>query len=46
MPSGLDLEDVDVRRRAHDAIAQLALDAGHERERDDHGRDADTDAEN
>ena len=39
------LIDVDVRRRADDAIAQLALDAGHQRERDDERHHADAHAE-
>ena len=39
------LPDVDVRRRAEDAIAQLALQAGHQRQRDDQRHDADGDAD-
>ena len=35
------LEDVRMRRRAEDAIAQLALQPGHHRHRDDQGKDAD-----
>ena len=42
---GADLVHVDVRLRADDAIAHLALDAGHERERDDERHHADGDAE-
>ena len=40
-----DLEDVDVRGRADDAIAQLALQAGHQRERDEQRHHADGHAE-
>ena len=29
-------EDVDVRRRADDAVAQFALQSGHQRQRDEH----------
>ena len=39
------LEDVDVRRRTDDAIAQLALQSGHQRERDEQRHHADGDAE-
>ena len=39
------LPDVDVRVRAEDAIAQLLLEPGHQRERDDQRHDADRDAE-
>ena len=39
------LRDIDVRRRAEDAIAQLALEAGHQRDRDDQRRDAHRHAE-
>ena len=35
------LEDVDVRRGAEDAVAQLALQAGHQRQRDEQRHDAD-----
>ena len=39
------LEDVDVRGRADDAIAELALQAGHQRERDEQRHDPDGHAE-
>ena len=43
MPRGV--PDVDVRIRADDAVAELLLQTGHQRQRDDERHDADGDAE-
>src|SRR5262249_16984270 len=40
-----ELENIDMRRRADDAVAQLALEPRHQRQRDEDGHDADHEAD-
>ena len=44
-PDAARLQHVDVGRRTDDAVAQLALEAGHQRQRDEQSHDADHHAE-